>query len=170
MSTDTALISTNDSSWLERNLSLILLAVLAVAAIAITAVLSVYASNFASRTLSPGTDAWGQFGDYIGGTLNPLLSFLALIALLITLWIQARSLGTARQQIAHQSEVAALSAQISAITALVSSLNDQIEQDNTFTSKGGFDHLEGNRQRLNRRDVLLRRLDALYEQLSRAAG
>ena len=164
MSTTPTTASSNEP-WLERHLSHILLGILAVAAFAIAVVVAFYVCNFSSP-LSSDTEAWGQFGDYIGGTLNPLLSFLALIGLLFTLWIQSRSLSTARRQMAQQNEVTSLSAQISGITALVSSLNDQIDQDNVYTSAGGHNHLEANRQRLARREALFQRLDKVYERLA----
>jgi len=44
-------------------------------------------------------DAWGQFGDYIGGTLNPILSFLSLIALLWTIGIQSKDLELTRDEL-----------------------------------------------------------------------
>lgn len=41
---------------------------------------------------------WGQIGDYIGGILNPLLSFLALMAVLHTIKIQRNELKDAREE------------------------------------------------------------------------
>lgn len=41
---------------------------------------------------------WGQVGDYIGGTLNPLLSFLALMAVLHTIKLQRSELKEAREE------------------------------------------------------------------------
>jgi uncharacterized membrane protein len=46
-----------------------------------------YTSVFGSYVM-PDREAWGQFGDYFGGILNPIFSFLAFIALLITLRLQ----------------------------------------------------------------------------------
>ena len=151
-------------TWLNRNLSSLLTGILVAASVSILVVVAFYVSNF-SLGLSPKADVWGQFGDYIGGTLNPILSFLALISLLVTLWVQSQSLDTARKQIAQQTEVASLSAQITAIGTLIESLNKQIEQDNIYTANGGYTHQEGNRARLDRRDTLLKRLDEIYEQL-----
>lgn len=48
-----------------------------------------YATQF-SGTLSSSQDKWGQFGDYFGGVLNPILSFCALLGLLFTLQSQQR--------------------------------------------------------------------------------
>lgn len=41
---------------------------------------------------------WGQIGDFVGGILNPLLSFLALIAVLLSLRSQAAELKAARAE------------------------------------------------------------------------
>ena len=55
---------------------------------------------------------WGQLGDFIGGILNPLLSFCALVAVLYNLSLQREELALARkdakdaQEIQHkQSEI-----------------------------------------------------------------
>ncbi|MGB4497226.1 MAG: putative phage abortive infection protein [Methylococcaceae bacterium] len=42
--------------------------------------------------LSNDADKWGVFGDFVGGTLNPLLSFFGFIALLYTVIIQRAAL------------------------------------------------------------------------------
>lgn len=41
---------------------------------------------------------WGQIGDFIGGVLNPLLSFVAFIAVLTNLVLQRRDLALARDE------------------------------------------------------------------------
>jgi len=57
------------------------------------AVLSVYLywSRF-SGPLSTDQAVWGQLGDYIGGVLNPTFSFLAFIALAMTVALQIRQI------------------------------------------------------------------------------
>jgi uncharacterized membrane protein len=47
-----------------------------------------YANNF-TGTLSSESESWGQFGDFFGGTLNPLFAFFALIALLLSIHVQS---------------------------------------------------------------------------------
>jgi hypothetical protein len=42
---------------------------------------------------------WGTFGDYIGGTLNPILSFISLIALLTTIILQSKELELTRDEL-----------------------------------------------------------------------
>ncbi|WP_224787816.1 putative phage abortive infection protein [Pseudomonas fluorescens] len=41
---------------------------------------------------------WGQLGDFVGGILNPLLSFVAFIAVLINLVLQRQDLSLARDE------------------------------------------------------------------------
>ena len=43
-----------------------------------------YLFKFGSLTFSADKSDWGTFGDYIGGTLNPLLT---LINICVTVWI-----------------------------------------------------------------------------------
>jgi hypothetical protein len=56
------------------------------------AVFGAYIYSFNSSTIHPDAAVWGQFGDYIGGVLNPILSFLTLGALILTIVIQNRQL------------------------------------------------------------------------------
>jgi fumarate reductase subunit C len=46
----------------------------------------------------------GQIGDFVGGLLNPILSFLALIAILISISIQERELGTTSSALLKQEK------------------------------------------------------------------
>ena len=54
-------------------------------------ILWVYSTVF-TGLVSEKHDAWGQFGDYVGGTLNPLFALIALFALLYTIKIQVSEL------------------------------------------------------------------------------
>ena len=53
---------------------------------------------FFSGPLSGEQQNWAQFGDYVGGTLSPLLAALALIALLYTLRQQQEQINQLRKQ------------------------------------------------------------------------
>jgi len=55
--------------------------------------------NFHDAELATESDKWGQFGDYIGGTLNPILAFLSFSALLFTIYIQVKQLNFADEQL-----------------------------------------------------------------------
>lgn len=48
---------------------------------------------------------WGQIGDFFGGVLNPLLSFLALIAVSLSLRSQTAELKAARQEAAASQTI-----------------------------------------------------------------
>lgn len=61
---------------------------------------SMYVANF-SPHLSQSQEKWGQFGDYFGGILNPLLSFCALLGLLLTLRSQQQE--SYRAELRHEA-------------------------------------------------------------------
>ncbi len=60
----------------------------------------IYAFN---GELSPDQTVWAEFGDFFGGTLNPLLAFLSLIAILSTLLVQTRELSHSTKALQEQS-------------------------------------------------------------------
>lgn len=53
-----------------------------------------------SGGLSDDREAWGQFGDFVGGTINPILGFLTIIALALTLILQNRQLAMSASELA----------------------------------------------------------------------
>jgi uncharacterized membrane protein len=65
-----------------------------------------YYRYFGDFKIVPAVDKWGQFGDYIGGVLNPILSFLGLIGLLITIYQNQNELAQTRIEIQKTSEAA----------------------------------------------------------------
>lgn len=56
----------------------------------IASILVLYIYKFGSFTanLSVKKDEWGQFGDYFGGVLNPILSFISIILLIKSVDLQ----------------------------------------------------------------------------------
>lgn len=42
---------------------------------------------------------WGVFGDYVGGTLNPILGFLSFMLLLLNLYLQRKQLDKTEEQL-----------------------------------------------------------------------
>lgn len=64
------------------------------AIIAISLIVVVFSAYFLffDGGLAADQNKWGVFGDYVGGTLNPILAFLSLIALLFTISIQSKEL------------------------------------------------------------------------------
>ena len=53
-------------------------------------VLAFYVVTF-STGVSGSQEVWGQFGDYFGGLLNPILSFFAFVGLLFTVNVQLKA-------------------------------------------------------------------------------
>ena len=49
--------------------------------------------------LADKQETWGQFGDFIGGTLNPLFAVTALFALLYTIRLQSEELRASREEL-----------------------------------------------------------------------
>ncbi|MDZ5436571.1 hypothetical protein T3H00_28410 [Pseudomonas fluorescens] len=58
-------------------------------------------SFMAKFGLTPSEDqgAWGQFGDFVGGILNPLFSIIGLLALLYTIVLQSEELRKSTQEL-----------------------------------------------------------------------
>jgi hypothetical protein len=55
-------------------------------------------------TLSDSQEQWVQFGDYIGGVLNPFFSFLALIAILYSIVLQNHELKLSRDELERSAK------------------------------------------------------------------
>jgi type II secretory pathway pseudopilin PulG len=74
---------------------LILVAIAAI--VLLCAPLAAYVTNFGTKwSTDPGT--WGQFGDFIGGSLNPLYALLAFLALLYNLRLQSEQVNSAKEE------------------------------------------------------------------------
>lgn len=76
-----------------------LFALAAIGALAIIGAIIAYRLQF-TGPIAPDKDAWGQFGDYLGGLLNPVLSFFGLLALLYTILLQQEELAYTREEMA----------------------------------------------------------------------
>lgn len=76
-----------NSKVVVRTVQLLLLAGFLIAVTVFFLYLNQFRGDFSSKQ-----EVWGTFGDFIGGTLNPILSFFALIALLLTLVLQSNQL------------------------------------------------------------------------------
>jgi hypothetical protein len=65
-----------------------------------------YVVAFYANGWSKSPDAWGQFGDYIGGLLNPLVALCALVALVVSIQLQKVELAATRSELASAKEAA----------------------------------------------------------------
>lgn len=91
------------SDRLARHLGPVLLLIGAIGLIAAIVTIATYANHFPGP-ISAEHAHWGTFGDFFGGSLNPILAFLGLIALLLTLLVQSRELELSRQELAASRE------------------------------------------------------------------
>ena len=71
----------------------------------VVAVIGAYVWNFGADW-AESQDKWGQFGDYFGGTLNPLFAMLAFLALLWSIALQASEFKQAIHHLAEQTRLA----------------------------------------------------------------
>jgi hypothetical protein len=100
----------NDSSpFLIRHLSKTLFVITLSAVLSAALALGLYLYNFGGSDLSTSTHAWAEFGDYVGGTLSALFAFFALVALVVTLKVQAYEVHLSTEQL--ESSARALSEQ-----------------------------------------------------------
>ncbi|EOW9210723.1 Hypothetical protein VCSRO12_3536 [Vibrio cholerae] len=83
-----------------KNLKQYLIAIVCFCLLALVIVLSIYSWNFDGALSSEHGD-WGTFGDFVGGTLNPLFSFSGLIALLLTIVLQSHELEETRKELSR---------------------------------------------------------------------
>jgi Putative phage abortive infection protein len=65
-----------------------------------------YWYSFSKYGWSTNPDAWGQFGDFLGGVLNPLVSLAALFALVISVRMQRSELNDTRAELVEARKVA----------------------------------------------------------------
>ncbi|MDK9723393.1 MAG: putative phage abortive infection protein [Sterolibacteriaceae bacterium MAG5] len=68
-----------------------------------TIIIGAYLVKF-SGSLSDSREEWGQFGDYVGGLLNPTFSFLALLAFLGTFALQVRELRISAKELKNSAD------------------------------------------------------------------
>jgi hypothetical protein len=69
-------------------------------------VLAYFAAGWVLNWQVGEADSWGQFGDYIGGIMNPLIAGAALYALVVSIRIQRKELEETRKVLAEQSKTA----------------------------------------------------------------
>lgn len=67
-------------------------------------ILGLYIAYFKNLSVTNDSATWGTFGDYLGGTLNPIISFLALIGLLYTIHQQAQEMKATREELEQAAE------------------------------------------------------------------
>ncbi|KJS23183.1 MAG: hypothetical protein VR76_14785 [Pseudomonas sp. BRH_c35] len=86
--------------------------VASIAALIMLGLFSLYLIKFHNH-LSNSQEVWGQFGDFMGGTLNPILGFITILILLSTMKIQRKELYEQRLVSSENNRI--LTAQLDAM-------------------------------------------------------
>lgn len=86
---------------------------------------------FLNTKISAESTLWGIFGDSIGGSINPILTFLSFLAILYTIFLQNKELSATREELsraadAQEKNLLKIDSQIKA--------QDLLKFENTFFS------------------------------------
>lgn len=84
-------------------------------------------------TLSSDPAVWGQYGDYVGGLLNPIFSSLAFSGLVVTIVLQARQIDEGK----HNAELEEMQRVQSTVAARV----DQLLASTVIVDTGNYQEL-----------------------------
>ena len=105
---------------LAQKMNQSLLWLLGIGAISAVGVQGMYFYKFGSWpiTLSHDPAVWGQYGDYIGGLLNPIFSSLAFSGLVVTIVLQARQIDEGK----HNAELEEMQRVQSTVAARIDQL------------------------------------------------
>lgn len=108
---------------------------LAIGAVSAVGVQGMYLYKFGSWpiTLSEDPAVWGQYGDYIGGLLNPIFSSLAFSGLVVTIILQARQIDEGK----HNAELEEMQRVQSTVAARI----DQLLTSSVTVDTGKYQEL-----------------------------
>ena len=98
-------------------------------------VLERYINNFKTFPIANDSATWGTFGDYLGGTLNPIISFLALIGLLYTIHQQAQEMQATRDELERTAEQQSRQSEIFNLQQFESTFFSLLEQHNKVVER-----------------------------------
>jgi phosphotransferase system glucose/maltose/N-acetylglucosamine-specific IIC component len=168
-------------STLEKlNAFTVLLVVVRLFTVALLTVLLLAAFYFWNfhGSISVSQDTWGQFGDFIGGALNPIIGLFGLFALLMTLVLQTKELELTREELkrtaisqvkseqalSKQSETMELSTRLAVLNTLLAHIDKWKERART-ANVGPNEYPEYKYWVEERHPVLIAELDSLYKRM-----
>ncbi len=117
-----------------------------------------YFSLYVGRRISTEPDAWGQFGDYFGGVMNPIIALAALGLLAVGVRIQNDTLREAKKQLNLQR------AELEQTRAVLSKQSEQLQLQAEAAQREVFEAT------FFRLMEALRRLTESFEATSRSRG
>lgn len=152
----------DDAGFFDSAVMKVSAAILGVAVICAGSVIVVYKTHFSGDYLVDHA-AWGQFGDFFGGTLNPILAMLSLFAILGALIIQSRELSHSTSALKEQSAHLNVQAFENTFFSMVLLYNENVKTlDLEETEKKEAYNLGRGAFR-----ILLRRLQTNYENVKK---
>ena len=129
-------------AWSREDLVQSLIAMVKIAGWSLALVWAVYIFRFTSlfdpihaflfgqetpQQITEAKAAWGQLGDFVGGTLNPLLSSLALLGLFFTILLQHEAMDKVQKDSAASHKALAMQTHLSFQTARLQSLTAALD-------------------------------------------
>lgn len=129
-------------AWSREDLERAAVAMMKIAGWSLALIWGVYIARFTSllgpiHTFIFGTEtveqivnakaAWGQFGDFVGGTLNPMVSLLALVGLVFTILLQHEAMMGVQRDAAASQKALSDQTRLSLETARLQSLAAALE-------------------------------------------
>lgn len=93
----------NKEPLLSKNIIPILFVILVLSLISAVIAIYYYNSTFGD-IITADHERWGTFGDFFGGTLNSIFSFLSLLAILLTIIIQNKELSLSTIEFAKSAK------------------------------------------------------------------
>ena len=97
--------------------------------------IDIYKVNF-GETLSSDNAVWGTFGDFFGGTLNPILAFVSFLAVIYTVGIQNKQFKTNEKTQAIQQFEGFFAYMASELRDIYKGLDDESKDVNTYLILG----------------------------------
>jgi hypothetical protein len=91
----------------ERRLPSILAGAFTLALVFALGVAGFYAFFFSDRTLSLDPEQWGQFGDFVGGVINPFVGLITVFLVVLSISIQRRELAATVDEMKSANQGAA---------------------------------------------------------------
>lgn len=134
-------------------------------AIFVIAVISSYVFKFGFH-LSSKQEVWGQFGDYIGGVLNPAFSFLAFIFLLGTFKLQIQEIRLTEKELKNSTEALIKQNDAIRIQNFETSFFQLLRLHNDIVNSMEFIYPNGARTKTQGRDCFKAMADLLQSKLN----
>lgn len=97
----------SESHFIENRLSPALAWSFALVSTVTTLAVVLYYSNFGGRSLSEDPEQWGQFGDFLGGVINPVVGLVTVFLVIVSISVQRKELAATVEEMKSANEGAA---------------------------------------------------------------